>query len=386
MDVKLLEGGYPAHAKFENTFPQSAYFDEEYFKKELENIFFKSWLCAGRVEEIPNTGDFFTLNIAHENVIIIRAQDGSINTFYNVCRHRGSRLCEAAKGNYAKGYLTCHYHSWMYDGKTGALVNAPNIPNETKDFNKEDYPLKKIKTEIWDGYIWINLDENSPSLKESFGLPESWEVYKQYDMENLKLGKKITYNVKANWKLVMENASECYHCGNIHPELSRTTPPTRERLKVDEAPETEVIKHTGAMVLRPGFDRVNIDGKAYRPPFPGLDEEEARKIYYLHIYPHLFIGMAADYVFMATMFPVTPDETIVHGYWLFDPKVLEDENAYIDDAVEFWDVTSKQDWKACELTHEANKSKAYQSGGVLTPVEWRTAAFKHFVQSKVEGK
>src|SRR5699024_1835742 len=156
--------------------------------KEIENIWFKTWLCAGRAEELPKTGDFITVTIGDENLIIIRAEDGSINTYYNVCRHRGSRLCEADEGNFSKGYLTCHYHSWMYDGSTGELINAPNIPNDDEDFKKADRSLFGVKTEIWDGYIWINLDENAPSLKESFGLPESWSLYKQYDMENLKLG------------------------------------------------------------------------------------------------------------------------------------------------------------------------------------------------------
>lgn len=386
MSVKVIEGGYPEHATFERTFPGKAYTDPEFFQKELDHIWFKTWLCAGRAEEIPKTGDFLTVEIAGESLIIIRAQDGSINTFYNVCRHRGSRLCEADNGNFSKGYLTCHYHSWMYDGKTGDLINAPNIPNDDQDFVKEDRSLKKIKTEVWDGYIWINLDENAESLKDAFALPESWALYNQYNMKNLKLGKKKTYKVAANWKLIMENAAECYHCSNIHPELSRTTPPSRSRVKVDEKiPETEVVKHTGGMDLRPGFERINIDGKVYRPPFPGLPEEEINKIYYLHIYPHLYIGMSADYVFMATIFPVTPEESIVQGYWLFDPEELEKDDAYIQDAVDFWDVTSLQDWEAAELAHEGNKSRTYENGGILTPAEWRVTAFKKYVESKVNG-
>ncbi len=148
-------------------------------------------------------------------------------------------------------------------------------------------------------------------------------------------------------------------------------------------PETEVVKHTGGMDIRPGFERVNIDGKAYRDPFPGLNDEEMRSIYYLHIYPHLYIGMATDYVFMATIFPISPEETIVQGYWLFEPKVLEDESGYIQDAVDFWDITSIQDWEACELAHVGNKSRTYKDGGILTPAEWRTAAFKNYVESKV---
>lgn len=384
MSTKVLEGGYPEHAKFESTFHRDAYYDKNYFQKELDNIWYKTWLCAGRAEEVPNTGDFITVTLAHENLIVIRAVDGSINTFYNVCRHRGSRLCGTGEGNFSSGYITCPYHSWMYDGSSGELVNAPNISNDDPDFDMAAHSLFGVQTEVWDGFIWINFDKNAPTLHESFKLPESWKRYNQYNMKDLKLGEKKTYTVKANWKYIMENTAECYHCGNIHPELSRVTPPSRDRVTVDDdMPETEVVKHTGGMDLRPGFDRVNIDGKAYRNPFPGLNDEETKKIYYLHIYPHLFIGMAADYVVMVTYYPVNESETIVNGYWLFEEDVLA-KGEHIQDAIDFWDTTNQQDFEACELVHEGNRSFAYKDGGILTPTEWRTAEFKRYVQSKVE--
>src|SRR5690625_5284367 len=237
--AKLLEGGFPDHARFESTFDRDAYYDKDYFQKELENIWFKTWLAAGRVEEVPNTGDFITTTIAHENLIIIRAADGSINTFYNVCRHRGSRLCRTEDGNFSRGYITCPYHSWMYDGSTGELVNAPNIPDDDPDFDKTERALFGVKTETWDGYIWINLDQNAPSLAESFKLPQSWNRYNQYNMKDLKLAKKKTYTVKCNWKYIMENTSECYHCGIINPDMRRVNPPSRDRLTGDDyMPET----------------------------------------------------------------------------------------------------------------------------------------------------
>lgn len=384
MSSKVIEGGFPDHAKFESTFHQGAYHDEDYFQRELDNIWFKTWLAAGRAEEVPNTGDFITITIAQENVIIIRSADDSINTFYNVCRHRGSRLCGADDGNFSGGYITCPYHSWMYDGGTGELVNAPNISEDDPGFDKAERSLFGVQTEVWDGFIWINFDQNAPSLAETFKLPQSWERYNQYNMKDLKLGKKIMYTVKANWKYIMENTAECYHCANIHPELSRVTPPSRDRLTVDDdMPETEVLKHTGGMDLRKGFERVNIDGKAYRKPFPGLNNEETKKIYYLHIYPHLFIGMSADYVVLVTLFPVSTEETIVQSYWMFEENVV-DNDEHMQDAIDFWDTTNKQDFDAVELVHKGNRSVAYKNGGLLTPTEWRTAAFKRYVQSKVE--
>lgn len=383
--MKVLEGGWPKEAQFEPTFRGREYYDPDHFEKELEKIWFKTWLCAGREEEIPNKGDFFTIKIGGENLICIRAIDGSVSTFYNVCRHRGSVLCEEEKGNFKNGFMTCFYHSWTYSSNNGDLLGTPNIPNKDPNFRKCDHPLHTVKTETWDGYIWINMDPDAPSLKESFKLPDSWGLYQNYQMSELKLGAEKTYHVKANWKLLMENASECYHCGNIHPGLGNATPPNQPRALIDPSiPGTKVIKHVGGMTLRDGFDRVNLDGKAYRPNFEGISEEEQRKIYYLHIYPHSYICMASDYVFITTMFPIKPDETLVKAYWLFDPMVLESENPSIQDAIDVWDITSTEDWRAAELAQIGNQSRVYKKGGVYTPIDWRVANFKRYVYSELE--
>lgn len=380
--MKTIEGGWPADATFEATLSGSHYYDYGYFEKELKNIWLKTWLCAGREEEIPQPGDYVTVQIAHESFICTRSHDGDVNTFFNVCRHRGSRLCDEASGHFSKGRVICPYHSWMYSGDTGELLKAPNIPEDHQDFNKQDHSLVQVRTELWDGFIWINIDPDAPSLQESFNLPESWSIYERYQMNRLKLGKKKTYTVDANWKLIMDNAEECYHCPNIHPELSRTTPPNNSRDWVGEGvPETEVLKHNGAMELKAGFERVNIDGEPYRPVFPGLTEEDQRRIVYLHILPHSYICMASDYVFIAALWPMKPNQTMVKGYWLFDPVVLEDEHPPISDAVDFWDITSKEDWEACERAQLGNESIVYKNGGTLTPIDWRVAKFKKYVQS-----
>ncbi|SEI04013.1 Rieske 2Fe-2S family protein [Halobacillus karajensis] len=382
--MKTIEGGWPAHAKFEPTFLGYEYKDEENFRKEIEKIWMKTWLLAGRSEEIPNVGDYFTIQLENENLICMRTQSGNVHTYFNVCRHRGSRLCEEGTGNMSKGYITCPYHSWMYDSETGQLKSAPNIPRDTEEFSCSQVHLHSVKTELWDGYIWINMDENAPSLAESFRLPESWVPYEKYNMENLKIGAQDTYKVKANWKLLMENASECYHCGNIHPELSRVTPPTSQRQWIDESiPETEVLKHVGAMKLKKGFERVNMDGKAYRKPFSQLTADDESAIYYVHIFPHSYICMASDYVFIAAMWPISVSETLVKGYWLFDPEALESGEP-IQDAVDIWDVTSQEDWAACEWAQKGNQSRVYESGGILTPIDWRVANFKQFVYNKME--
>ncbi|WP_121638860.1 aromatic ring-hydroxylating dioxygenase subunit alpha [Virgibacillus sp. Bac330] len=379
--MKSIEGGWPVEAKYESTMPGKEYYDWNVFYHELNKIWFKTWLCVGREEEIPKVGDYITVQIAHENFIITKGNNGVINGYYNVCRHRGSRLCTASSGHFSRGNIICPYHSWMYSADTGKLIKAPNVPENDEGFHKEEHGLIGVKVETWDGFIWLNVDENAPSLKASFHLPASWSIYEKYEMHRLKLAEKRTYTVKANWKLLMENAEECYHCPNIHPELSRTTPPNQPRNWIDKnIPDTKVVKHVGAMKLKDGYDRVNLDGNAYRPAFPKLSEEDKRYIYYLHLFPHSYICLASDYIFIAAMFPVAPDETVVNGYWLFDPDVLQKEGHYIQDAVDFWHITSEQDWEASEWVQLGNQSKAYENGGILTKLDWRVANFKKYVQ------
>src|SRR5690625_1509875 len=170
---KSIEGGFPSYAKFEPTAPASDYYDPVHFQKELDKIWFKTWLLAGREEEIPNRGDYKTVQIAYENFIVTRGLDGKVHSYYNVCRHRGSRLCTKESGHFNRGNIICPYHSWMYSGDTGELTKAPNISDEDEGFDKSEHSLVSIKTESWDGFIWINADPNAPPLKESFNLLES---------------------------------------------------------------------------------------------------------------------------------------------------------------------------------------------------------------------
>jgi Rieske 2Fe-2S family protein len=182
----------------------------------------------------------------------------------------------------------------------------------------------------------------------------------------------------------MENALECYHCSTIHPELSRCTPPTIARHWIhDDVPGTKVLLHAGAMELAPGIDRMTIHGTSNRPFFPDITEEDKRRIYYFFIFPQMFFALASDYVFFFTAWPIAADKTLVVGYWLFEPRVLNDPNYDISDAIEFWDVTSLQDWKASELVQQGNQSKAYAKGGVLIPNDWRVGKFCDYVRSEL---
>ena len=379
-------GRWPASATVEQTLPGEYYTACPFFHREMERIWFNTWLCAGRAEQIPEKGDFFTRQVGDESVVVVRGREGGIGAFYNVCRHRGSRLCTDEAGNLKSGLIRCPYHSWTYDATHGALVSAPNIPDGTEGFDKARFPLFSLRVEMWEGFIWVNFDCHAAPLRDVLGLPSTYSYYERYHAGDLKIGKLIAYDVDANWKVIMENGMECYHCSHIHPELSRCTPPMLPRQWVhQELPESKVFKHSGGgMPLAPGFEAVNLDGRPRRPRFRDLADEDTHAIYYAFVYPHMLLGFAPDYVFFFTVWPLAVNKTKVWAYWLFDPAAMVRGDFDPSDAVEFWDITNRQDWRACELAQLGSQSRVYRTGGALVPFEWMVNQFRRYILAEMQ--
>lgn len=378
--MRLIEGGWPADVVFERTLPGDYYTAPAIFQRELERIWLDTWLCAARTDQLPRPGDFVVRQIGDESAIIVRNREGGISAFHNVCRHRGSRLCSAEAGTFKGAAIQCPYHSWTYDTDRGALIATPNIPDNQSGFDKANFPLFALRAEVWEGFVWINFNPAAPALADALGLPSTYAFYERYHLGGLKLSTLISYEVKANWKIVMENGLECLHCSHIHPELSRCTPPTLPRHWLhQELPESVVFKHSGGMEMAPEFQAVNLDGKPRRARFKDLTEMDARTIYYAFVYPHVLLGLAPDYVFFFTIWPSGAAETKVLAYWLFDPEEMAKPGFDGSDAVEFFDRTNHQDWEACEQAQLGNQSRMYRGGGVLVPSEWRVNKFRKYI-------
>jgi Rieske 2Fe-2S family protein len=378
--MKLIEGGWPAGIAAEPTLPGEYYTTGPIFRRELDRIWFDTWLLAGRTDQINRPGDYFLRTVGNENVIVVRNREGGISAFYNVCRHRGSRMCTQESGTLKSAAIRCPYHSWTYDTQRGALIAAPNIPDGLAGFDRADYSLYPVRVEAWAGFIWINLNPNAAPLAAALGLPETMAFYERYEVDTLKLGELISYDVQANWKIVMENAMECLHCSHIHPELSRCTPPTLPRHWLhEELPESFVLRHSGGMEMAPEFDAVNIDGRPRRTRFRALTERDSRTIYYAFLFPHVLLGFAPDYVFFFSIWPLGVAASKVHAYWLFQPDEMATPNFDGSDAIAFWDATNRQDWEACRLAQLGSQSRVYRQGGVLVPNEWRVNTFRRYV-------
>jgi len=343
--------------------PGRIYYDEDIFRKEQERIFERHWLNVGHVTQIPNPGDFFVREIGRESVLFLRGADGRVRGFYNVCRHRGTRLVAEEKGEKLRS-IVCPYHAWSYSTE-GALVGAPHMDG-VEAFDKEDFGLLPIPTEVWAGFLWANLDPKARPLKES--LRPLMERTKRWDLEGLRLGARRIYEVDANWKILAENYSECYHCAPVHPGLNRITPyltgDNDAWMARGKEPRSEVSG--GFMVLDKDYTSMTVTGYTNRPPLKGMTEEDRRRIYYWVVFPNLFFSVHPDYLMIHRDWPQSPTHSRIECEWYFDADAMARPDFDPSDAVDMWDEINRQDWDICERTQLGVQSKAWKSGRFST--------------------
>ena len=334
------------------TLPARYYVDGECFAREIEALFRTMWVCAGRAEEVERPGQFVLRDLAGDSIIVTRAGTGQLHAFHNVCRHRGTRLCTDATGVFP-GSIQCPYHAWTY-GLDGALIGAPHM-DEVPHFDKADYPLHRVHADEWDGHVFLNLAaQPAPLLVQLADLPAK---FVQWRMSELRLGRRIVYDVRANWKLIIQNYNECLHCPNLHPALNK--------LSHYLSGENEPLRPTymgGRMDLRPGVATLSIDGTCPRALLPGLSNEDRRRVYYYAIFPNMLLSLHPDYMMVHTLWPVAPDRTINVCEWHFHPAELARPGFDAADAIDFWDLTNRQDWHVCELSQAGIASRAYTPG------------------------
>lgn len=333
------------------TLPARYYTDPANFRQEMESFFFGMWVCAGRTEQLTSSGDYFLADIAGESAIVTRDASAKLRAMYNVCRHRGTRMCREGRGKFA-GRIQCPYHGWTY-ALDGRLLGAPHM--EENGFSREDYPLHKIAVDEWDGHIFVNLGKNPAPLREQLGeLPQKFAAW---GMQDLRLHQRVEYNVQANWKLIVLNYNECLHCPLLHPLLSKLT----DYMSGDnDPPHSGYIG--GSMEFRGEAQTMSVDGQRRRDPLPGLHGDQYKEVLYYAIYPNLFLSLHPDYVMVHRLWPIRTDLTRVETEWLFHPAEMAKPEFHAEDVIEFWDTTNKEDWAISELSQKGIFSRAYVPG------------------------
>jgi len=334
------------------TLPARFYADAEQFALERERFFGTMWVAVGRTEDIAAAGDYMLRTVAGENLILVRQREGTIGAFYNVCRHRGTRLCTEESGRFADR-IQCPYHAWTYDLQ-GQLVAAPHMDG-VPGFTRDDIRLGCVAVAEWDGLLFVNLSDAPEPFDLHVGpLRERFSAWR---MGELVRAFRLTYDVKANWKLIIQNYSECLHCPIIHPTLQRLS----HYMTGDNDPATNTWLG-GSMLLRDEIFTMSRDGKARRRPLPGLSDEQRRHVYYYAVLPNLLLSLHPDYVMVHTLVPKAFDRTEIVCEWFFHPT--EHANPAFDpsDVIDFWDETNRQDWHVSELSQRGIQSRAYRPG------------------------
>jgi Rieske 2Fe-2S family protein len=334
------------------TLPRAYYTSEEVYREEADRIFARRWLCVGRAEQIARPGDYFLAEVAGESLIVVRDKQEGARAFFNVCRHRGTRLCENIAGR-LNGAIQCPYHGWTY-GLDGRLLGAPHM-SETEGFDPADFPLHAAALGAWDGFLFVNLEPPPPTLEATLAPIAS--KFTAWRLGELRAFRRIEYDVRANWKLFFQNFSECYHCPRIHPELTRLS---HYRSGANDLTEGPILG--GYMAIDPPGDSLTLSGQAACPqPVGPLGDDDRRRVYYYSVFPNLFLTLLPDYAMWHTLWPVGPDRTRIVCEWLFAPGAASPA-AGPEDAIAFWDRTNRQDWHVCELAQQGVSSRAYTPG------------------------
>jgi len=343
---------------FSRTLPAGAYVSEEVLAWERRHFFEGSWVCVGRSNEISEPGEQLALGIGSEGILLVRDGSGALRAFSNVCRHRGHELLQVGESARAR-VIRCPYHAWVYD-LDGTLKGAPNL-RDVPGFERGQHPLIPAGVVEWLGWIFVNASGDAASFASHVG--GLGDVVQPYEPGRLLVAARHEYVVAANWKLIAENYHECYHCSNIHPELCRVTPVDSG---VDLVPEGSWAG--GTMELMDHAQTMSLTGESDGVMLPGLGDEQRRQVVYLQIFPNLLVSAHPDYVMTHRLEPFDVDRTAVECSWLFPPEAVERNGFDPGYAVEFWDLTNRQDWAACESVQRGAGNRGFRPGP-LSPQE-----------------
>ncbi len=342
--------------------PAEAYTAEAVLDWERRHLFAGSWTCLGRTGDLLGdpAGDVAdgrpvtqrTVQVGDISALLVR--DGeTVRMFANTCRHRGHELLGAGESS-SRRRIICPYHAWSYD-LAGALVAAKGF-REDATFDAGTHGLVELPVVEWLGWVFAHAlhpvgDAAVPSFSSHLGSVA--EILEPYGCADLVLADRHTYEVAANWKVIAENYHECYHCPLIHPELCQVSPP-------DSGDNYDLPGNWvgGSMVLREGMATMSLTGEAAAALLPGVDP---RRVEYLHVLPNLLVSAHPDYVMAHRLSPLGPGRTWVECSWYVRP---EPDGAVppARGAVDFWEITNRQDWAACESVQRGLGSPHFTPG------------------------
>jgi phenylpropionate dioxygenase-like ring-hydroxylating dioxygenase large terminal subunit len=339
--------------------PPVAYVDPAVFEWEQRHFFGGGWMCVARSEQVAEPGEQRAEATGAGSVLLVRGEDGALGAFANTCRHRGHELLPCGESAQHR-MIICPYHAWTYSlaGDLRAAGTFKRVPG----FDFGQWGLARLPVTEWHGLVFVDV---SGGLADSLddALAKLDEIVAPYEPERLVTVAGHSYDAAANWKILTENYHECYHCPSIHPELCRVSPP-----KSGENYASDGAWMGGWMDLRDGMDTMSLDGTSGGLPLRGLDQQGLRTVAYINVLPNVLLSLHPDYVMTHRLIPVSAHRTRIECTWAFAPEAVARPDFDPGYAVEFWDITNRQDWTACESVQRGLTSP-HASPGPLSPDE-----------------
>ena len=342
--------------------PADAYRSPDVFTWETAAFFAGSWICLGRQDDLIGPGQARAVKAGDETVLLVRDTE-RLAAFSNVCRHRGHELAPLGDA-FDTRFIRCPYHAWTYR-LDGTLMTAPTFSSRG-DFDEDDYSLISIDTSEWGGWLFVNLDGRADPLETHLGNLAS--VLAPYGIDGLATAHRQSYVVQANWKLLVENYSECYHCTSIHPALCEVTPVNSGG---DLSPTG--LWCGGTMDLKPHAATMSFDGATPLAPLPDVEGDRLRQVVYASLFPNLLISAHPDYVLAHRLVPLAPNRTEVECTWLFPSSTVVDASFDPAYAVDFWDLTNREDWAVCEGVQRGIANSGHRQGPLST---WEATSYQ----------
>ncbi|HEY6492774.1 MAG TPA: aromatic ring-hydroxylating dioxygenase subunit alpha [Trebonia sp.] len=336
--------------------PPAAYTSPEVFDWERRYFFDGGWTCAGHASRLPAAGDQLAVATGTGGAILVRGEDGVIRAFANTCRHRGHELLPCTGGATVNARaIICPYHSWAYS-LSGELRGAPGY----RDLPARDWSLRELPAVEWHGLLFV---DGSGGAAGPLPLSQLDPIAAPYEPSRLVIAATHTYDAAANWKILTENYHECYHCPTIHPELCSVSPPHS-----GENYASSGAWIGGWMELRAGAVTMSLDGHSDGVPLRGLSADGLRTVAYVGVFPNVLLSLHPDYVMTHVLRPTAADRTVIECSWAFAPEAVERPGFDPSYAVDFWDLTNRQDWSACASVQRGLGSP-FAAPGPLSPDE-----------------
>lgn len=350
------------HDHYFTCLPRHYYVSESIFAEEIEKVWHQQWLYVGHVSQIPSAGDYLTFELLGESVIVTRDEHDEIHALYNMCRHRGTRLCDGASGSVNR--FVCPYHAWSY-ALDGRLLNAARL-NETSWFDPADWGLHHAHVEVWQGFIFVSFADEAPDPVAPQVDAANAGALARLEPESLKVAHVRTYPVKADWKVLLENGNECYHCPGVHPEFCRTLDVNGLESYFDDDFTPTMVQGMD-VPLKPGAETLSIDGKYVSRLLlgkfgRGLPVPDNFYAGFMTQPGYAWAVFYADHGLITTAYPVAFGRSELVTTWFVREDAQEGSDYDLERLIALWDVTDSQDAAIVNLVQLGLQSRRYTPG------------------------